>query len=297
MKTAGRSDAKAFENLQQKSMMSTPFDAEKPLEGDWTRVGRGKRSPPKYLPGLDPPMKGLTLERLQADFKTKSKVWRHSTCRRETLAILDKQQPDAGWRLQEAVCLATNSFSRENFQARQRSTMQWVAFFDIVQYLQTKQEAPVALLAQEPKYTALDEQFLQGLDVRVLEAELNADDVAGLGETKQHVRASSFVFEAFMDLGVEAVGDLFGGDPALYIGSSVERWRETPQRSGVASTTRRSAAEIVTDGRRNDDEEGEGGVTRSVAGFMGSRRSYRMPRFEEDPNIFDGLLIYWKEDG
>ncbi|KAK0353632.1 hypothetical protein LTR02_012580, partial [Friedmanniomyces endolithicus] len=274
-----------------------PNDAEQRPEGEWTRVGRSRRSPPKFLHGLDPPMKGLTLERLQTDFETKSRVWRNGTCRQQTLAILDKQQPDTGWQLQEAVCLATNSFSRDNFQARQRSIMQWVAFFDIVQHLQIKQDDPIAVFAQEPNYTALDKQFLQRLDVRVLDADLNGDHVAGLGEAKQHVRASSFVFEAFMDLGVEAVGDLFEGDPALYIGSSVERWRETSQRSGVASTAKRSAAEIVTDGGRNDDEDGEGGVTRSVARLMGSRRSYRMPRFEEDPNIFDGLLIYWKEDG
>ncbi|KAK0786620.1 hypothetical protein LTR75_013150 [Friedmanniomyces endolithicus] len=225
-------------------------------------------------------MKGLTLERLQTDFKTKSKVWRNSTCRQELLAILDKQQPDTGWQLQEVVCLATNSFSRDNFQARQRSMMQWVAFFDIVQHLQTRQEGSIALFAQEPNYTALDKQFLQSLDT-----------------AKQHSLASSFVFEAFMDLGVEAVGDLLGGDPVLYIGSSVERWREKPQRSGVASSARRSTAGIATDGGRNDDDDGEGGVARSVAGFTGTRKSYRMPRFEEDPNIFDGLLIYWKEDG
>ncbi|KAK1069871.1 hypothetical protein LTR12_008755 [Friedmanniomyces endolithicus] len=273
-----------------------PRTAEEHPEGGWTRVGRSKRSPPKHLHGLDPPIKGLTLERLRTDFDIKSKVWRHSTCRRETLAILDKQQPDAGWKLQEAVCLATNSFSRDNWQARQRSMMQWVAFFDLTQNLQNKQDDPIAVFAQEPNYTALDKQFLQSLDVRVLDVDHSPDCVAGLGEAKQHVRASSFVFEAFMDLGIEAVGDLFEGDPALYIGSSVERWRETPQRSGVASSTTRSRAGIGT-GVDGNGEGAEGGVARSVAGFMGPRKSYRMPRFEEDPNIFDGLLIYWKEDG
>ncbi|KAK0361144.1 hypothetical protein LTR94_024497 [Friedmanniomyces endolithicus] len=260
-----------------------PNSAEERLEGDWTRVGKSERYPPKFLHGTDPPMKGLTLERLQTDFKTKSKVWRNSTCRQELLAILDKQQPDTGWQLQEV--------------ARQRSMMQWVAFFDIVQHLQTRQEGSIALFAQEPNYTALDKQFLQSLDVRVLDADHNSEYAVGLGEAKQHSLASSFVFEAFMDLGVEAVGDLLGGDPVLYIGSSVERWREKPQRSGVASSARRSTAGIATDGGRNDDDDGEGGVARSVAGFTGTRKSYRMPRFEEDPNIFDGLLIYWKEDG
>ncbi|KAK0252185.1 hypothetical protein B0A54_08172 [Friedmanniomyces endolithicus] len=273
-----------------------PRTADEPLEGGWTRVGRGKQYAPKHLHGLDPPMKGLTLERLQADFATKSKVWRQSTCRREIVAILDKQQPNTGWQLQEAVCLATNSFSRDNFQARQRSMMQWVAFFDITQHLKARQESPVAIFAQEPNYTALDTQFLQTLDVRVLDAGHNIDYMDGLGEARQHVQASSFVFEAFMDLGVEAVRELLGGDPVLYIGSSVERWRETPQRSGVASTGTRSAKEIAADSDR-DGDGAERGVVRSVAEFVGSRRSYRMPRFEEDPNIFDGLLIYWKEDG
>ncbi|KAK0279758.1 hypothetical protein LTR91_005510 [Friedmanniomyces endolithicus] len=273
-----------------------PNSAEERVEGGWTRVGRGRGSAPKSLHGLAPPTQGLTLERLQADFEIKSKVWRKSTCRRETLAILDKQQPDAGWQIQEAVCLATNSFSRDNWQARQRSMMQWVAFFDITQHLKARQESPVAIFAQEPNYTALDTQFLQAIDVRVLDAGHNANYMDSLGEARQHVQASSFVFEAFMDVGVEAVRELFRGDPVLYIGSSVERWRETPQRSGVASTGTRSAKEIAADSDR-DGDGAERGVVRSVAEFVGSRRSYRMPRFEEDPNIFDGLLIYWKEDG
>ncbi|TKA79737.1 hypothetical protein B0A55_04368 [Friedmanniomyces simplex] len=267
-----------------------PCGAEEQLEEGWTRVGKGKRYVPEYLEGLDPPVKGLTVEHVHADFEAKSKLWRNSTCRKAVLAILDKQQPDAGWQLTEAVCLATNSFSRDNWQARQRSMMQWAAFFDITQYLQNKQDVYVNVFAQEPNYTLLDKQFLEALNVQVLEATHNTDYSTGLGEAKQFVVPSAFVFEPFMKISLENVQDLFGADPALYIGSSVERSLRLLQDDIDAKAARDAAY-----GRTVVDIDRKKLGSCSAAELMGGRRSYRMPRFEEDPNIFEGLLIYWKQ--
>ncbi|KAK5685450.1 hypothetical protein LTS10_003529 [Elasticomyces elasticus] len=257
-------------------------------EDGWTKVSRGKRDAPKHVSTLAQPMKDLTIGHLRTEFETKSKQWRSSTCRRAILNILDKQQPDEGWQLTEAVCLATNSFSRDNWQARQRSMMQWVAFFDITKHFQTLQEGYIHIYAQEPNYTPLDREFLASLEVQVLDAAIETASKDGLGEAEQHITPSAFVFEAFMDLGSRSVQQLSQGDPALYVGSSVERWLS---KSGPDA---RAMANSVQGLRSKHDVPTGTQPTPASLDFVATRGTYRMPKFEEDPNIFEGLHIYWK---
>ncbi|KAK4900998.1 hypothetical protein LTR27_002181 [Elasticomyces elasticus] len=258
------------------------------LDDGWTKVSRGKRDAPKHESNLAPPMRGLAVEHLRLEFETKSKQWRASTCRRAMLNILDKQQPDEGWQLTRAVCLATNSFSRDNWQARQRSMMQWVAFFDTTKYLQSLQKGHIQIYAQEPNYTPLDREFLASLKVQVLDAAVETASKDGLGEAEQHIKPSAFVFEAFMDLGSRSVQLLSQGDPALYVGSSVERWLST-QGSGA-----RTKANSVQGLQSKQDLPTGAQPTPASLGFVATRGIYRMPKFEEDPNVFEGLHIYWK---
>ncbi|KAK4961943.1 hypothetical protein LTR10_002437 [Elasticomyces elasticus] len=260
----------------------------KEFDDGWTKVSRGKRDAPKHVSTLAQPMKDLAIGHLRTDFETKSKQWGGSTCRRAILNILDKQQPEEGWQLTEAVCLATNSFSRDNWQARQRSMMQWVAFFDITKHLQSLQKGHVQIYAQEPNYTPLDREFLARLKVQVLDAAVETASKDGLGEAEQHITPSAFVFEAFMDLSSRSVQQLSQGDPALYVGSSVERWLST---SGFDA---RAKANSVQGLKLKQDLPTGAQPTPASLDFVATRGNYRMPRFEEDPNIFEGLHIYWK---
>ncbi|KAK5736518.1 hypothetical protein LTR17_007337 [Elasticomyces elasticus] len=257
-------------------------------EDGWTKVSRGKRDAPKHVSTLAQPMKDLTIGHLRIEFEAKSRQWGSSTCRRAILNILDKQQPEEGWQLTEAVCLATNSFSRDNWQARQRSMMQWVAFFDITKHLQTLEERHVQIYAQEPNYTPLDREFLASLGVKVLDAAIKTASAGGLGKAEQHIAPSAFVFEAFMDLGSRSVQQLSQGNPALYIGSSVERWLST---SGSGAGT---MANSVHAPGQEDVPYPKAETEFTPAQFVSTRGTYRMPRFDEDPNVFDGLHIYWK---
>lgn len=272
-----------------------PAGIEEQLEGGWVRVGRGQRYPPKCHKGFgaEPQMKGLTLERLREDFTVKAKQWHGSSCRQATLAILDRQQPDGGWRIEKAMCLATSSFSRDNWQSRQRSMTQWAVFDDLVQHLQTKQQHPIVILAQEPNYTPLDHRFLDSLGVQILDSDDNAEYPRGIGEAKQHLGPGTFIFEPFMDLGSDGIADMCAGDPALYIGNPIENWVEKYWRGKDRSWGAGSAAPSPSD----PAYEGwmEDGCP--IALFVEARRGYRFPRFEEDPNVLEGLRIYWKEAG
>jgi hypothetical protein len=247
----------------------------------WTVIGRGKGGKVQHVSGLAPIFKDLTLERLRADFSTKMKLWQASTCRKDTRDILRRQQPDEGWQLENAVCLATNSFSRDNWQARHRSMLQFAAFYDMADSLGRLQGRPLKLVAQEPNYTPLDVDFLADLDVQILAAGKASCSNGGLGEAEDHIHPSSFVFEAFLDLDANTVQRLLAGEPRLYIGSSLARLSAKPL-SATTGQFRRVQAALKEQQPRPQEV------------FARSRASYRLPRFDEDPNVFEGLSIYWQ---
>ncbi|EMC94034.1 hypothetical protein BAUCODRAFT_150257 [Baudoinia panamericana UAMH 10762] len=234
----------------------------------WTHVARGKgrrAAPP--APGLNPPLPDCSVSQIQDVFHAATRKWMVSTCRTEVLEILDRKKPDDGWQISKVVCLASGSFSRSNWQSRQRSMLQFAALVDIIEHLETDSELEsrdkIARFAQDPQYTAVDTEFLGCYGFTVLQSALSAVGKAELGLAAQHVSPASFVFEPFMDVSTEAVAELCAGDPALYIGSSIHR-----------NLTAKSKA---------------------AADFMRARGSYRMPAFTEDPNVFEGLAIWWKE--
>ncbi|KAK5110600.1 hypothetical protein LTR85_000977 [Meristemomyces frigidus] len=278
-----------------------PAGVEEQVEDGWTRVGKGKGKPPVYIHGLNPPMHDMSVEKIRADFDNKMKRWRASSCRKEIHRILDRQRPDEGWQIGNAVCLATGSFSRDNWQSRQRSMMQFAAFFDIVRHLQSAQTAIIKCYAQEPEYTPLDRDFLAAISVTTLDYEL-ASESSSLGAAVQHLNPTSFVFEPFMDLGVESMRELFGADARLYIGSSMQAWVDEANKTDLQIRADLMKAFIRKDHKISGDWDISAEdimqvrtQAKQAADFVRSRRSYRFPRFEDDPNVFEGLSICWKE--
>ncbi|KAK5135592.1 hypothetical protein LTR08_005072 [Meristemomyces frigidus] len=272
-----------------------PDGHEKQLDDGWTHIGKCKGKAPVHVHGLNPQMRDATVEKIRAEFEIKMKRWRNSSCYQQVRQILDRQQPEGGWQIGDAVCLATGSFSRDNWQSRQRSLAQFVAFMAVIQHLQKTQSTKILCYAQEPCYTPLDRDFLASMGVTNLHHDVTSDDF-GLGAAAEHLNASTFVFEPFMDLGVESMRALFGAGVRLYIGSSVQRW---------VDDIKKSAADIKVDIRRRRGVSDEGITadhidqlkmqSKQAEQFVRSRRSYKFPRFEEDPNVFEGLTIFWKE--
>lgn len=251
------------------------------VDNGWTTVGKGKGKgrggTAAIVDGFNPPIRDYTVEQVTRDFDRKLMAWQRSSCRLELLQILDRQQPDEGWNIENAICFATGSYSRDNFQSRQRSVMQAVAFLDIVQHLETRQDTEIAKFAQEPHFTEIDASYLSSKGVQTLPCEPNKDDRIGLGKASQHLSASTFVFEPFMDLDAAAASELFSVDVPLYIGSSLKRWTTQPS--------------IMLGGAHR-----ESAMQQAIV-YMQARRSYYFPTFEEDPNAFEGLSIYWREPG
>ena len=278
---------------QESYQFDMPDGHEQQLDDGWTRVSRGKAKEPVYIHGLNPQSRDMTVEKIRADFESKKKRWLNSSCNLQVRQILDRVRPDEGWQIGNAVCLATGSFSRDNWQNRQRSLMQFVAFTAVVQHLQKAQTPKILCYAQEPEYTPVDKEFLASMGLITLPCHKGLDDL-GLGAAATYLNASTFVFEPYMDLSVDSMRELFGSGVRLYIGSSLQRWADDSPKAD-------SNDKAETPG--SDDSSGEESRAimrirtelRQLEQSIRSKRSYKFPRFEEDPNVFEGLRIFWEE--
>ncbi|KAI7218611.1 hypothetical protein KC333_g3473 [Hortaea werneckii] len=259
-------------------------------EDSWTVIGRGKgrgkgRANPQPSAQRDnPPLRNHGANQIAEDIQKKAKAWHNSSCRQDLRRIMDKKRPDEGWRIERAVCLAVGSFSRDNWQSRQRSLMQFVAFVDIVKHLQDDGEGQIQCFAQEPQFTESDQTYLASIGVQVIEHHPDANSKA-LGPIHEHLGPSTFVFEPFMDFDFNGMQSLFSTDPSFYIGSSAKRWIDL-SKCHVQSESQ--ATELKAAGLPALAAE-------KALDFGRTRASCHFPVFEEEPLIFEGLDLYWKQ--
>ncbi|KAI7276711.1 hypothetical protein KC345_g6789 [Hortaea werneckii] len=196
---------------------------------------------------------------------------------------MNKKRPDEGWRIERAVCLAVGSFSRDNWQSRQRSLMQFVAFLDIVKHLQQDGEGQIQCYAQEPQFTESDQTYLASIGIQVIEHRPDTNSKA-LGPIHEYLGPSTFIFEPFMDFDLNGMQSLFNTDPNFYIGSSAKRWIELSKNH--VRFERRTAESKAADLSVSSFEK--------ALNFGRTRASCHFPVFEEEPLIFEGLDLYWK---
>ena len=197
-----------------------PNSEEDPDDG-WTHVGRKKGARPTFTQPVNPADNELTIEKITREFNRNMATWRRSSCRQEGLEMINKHEPDEGWQIEKAVCLGSGSFSRDNVECRKRTMLQFALFMDVVQHLRKSASAHIECFVQDPKYTALDYEFLYSLGVTALECSF-IDIHRSSGPAKHHLGPKSVVFDLFMDMEPWQMRDLFTCNLKLYIGSSMQ---------------------------------------------------------------------------
>lgn len=248
---------------------------------EWTPVPsrKGKKSRPSQaqplshgLASAPPPVsRDLTISDIKRDFETKLKQWRKTECRKQLLKLVEWVLDVRGSeKLERFVCLGSGSLSRDNVECRRRTLWQTVVFWDFVEYVRGQQdegeevEREGDVWVSDPAYTELDREYFKTLGVEVVDVDKNA---MGLGEVKQHLGEGTVLFEPFVDMNADMMRDLVEQDAGIYVGSSV---------GGLQK---------------------RGGELGELAKKFGSNRVMRkFPVFEIDPNVFDGMEIYWKEE-
>lgn len=245
--------------------------AHQPAADDaWTTVGRGKGNRPSHAktPKVNGQDRSITAEDLQRDFHKKRKLWQASSCRKALIQTLDKSRQDEGWVLTKAICLATGSFSTHNFEMNKRSMLQLACFIDLAEVMGEESGAKIEMFAQEPSYNKVDEEFLAGLSITVLHipAGMNPYDI-GLGPSKAHMGPNTLTCNFFMNISLTAVEEFFGIEHGLYLGTPFNQ-------------TYKVSAPHFAKARETFHEE---------------YAMKKLPRFEEDPGVFEGLVVYWPE--
>lgn len=123
------------------------------------------------------------------------------------------------------------------------------------------------MYAQEPTFTDLDREFFSTLGITVLPSQFGDK---GLGLAGKELGKGTFLFEPFVDMNEGMLRSMLEEDVGLYIGSSIQ---------GIL-------------GRRGGSELGE------LAKRFGEGREMRkFPGFEVEPNVLEGMGIWWREEG
>ena len=129
------------------------------------------------------------------------------------------------------------------------------------------------MTAKELVYAPLDLDFLAHMNVTGSNSTTNDHAVGNRDPGTSKSMPGSFVFDAFMDKTLPSVRQLFNSNPSLLVGTS---------------------SPVVGAGKTSEDEINE---MRSLYQTFDTRYSnYRFPRFEEDPNVFEGLRICWANE-
>ncbi|CAK1365187.1 hypothetical protein CB0940_08799 [Cercospora beticola] len=248
---------------------------------EWTSVPsrKGKKSRPSqaqpvshgHANGPPPVSRDLTMSDIKRDFDTKRKQWKKTECRKQLLKLVDWVLDARGpGRMEKFVCLGSGSLSRDNVECRRRSLWQVVVFWDLVEYVRGQQEKGEdveggdGVWVSDPAYTELDREYFKTLGIKVVDVDRNAK---GLGEVREYLGEGTLLFEPFVDMNADMMRDLVERDVGIYVGSSA---------GGLQK---------------------RGGELGELAKKFGSNRTMRrFPVFEVDPNVFDGMELYWKEE-
>ena len=265
-----------------------PASEEQSPDG-WTRIVKGKKKTACSPQNLNSPAKDLTVSKVTQHFNTMMNIWQQSECRQQTIQILQRIRPEHGWNVRNAVCLATGSFSRDNLECRRRSMWQMVVFADLARHIQADGEGEYQLVAQDPQYTPLDRLFLAQSGIAMLQTEPPNDGSTGLGSAKQYLQQDTFIYEPFLHMSQEMLQEIVEANPRLYIGSSIHGMTH-----GCSNMDRSKDVHSSADQNTTAKHESGTPVNRVASQFCEQYNMYRFPTFEIDPNIFEGMFVFWK---
>ena len=258
-------------------------------DDNWTSVSRSRnsRNPQPIVNGTPRPSRDITLDDIKREFEAKTKQWQKTDCRKQLLRELYRpvEDDDGIAVIERYICVGAGSLSRDNVECRRRSMWQMVVFVDLVRWMLDFYELPIegygakdavdnwdvhqgrraqGIWACDPAYTELDVEFLKTVGVEVHQHE---EGEVGFGKLAQYLEGGrTFLFEPFVDMNDKMVRDMVASDVALYIGSSI----------GGVKERRGEAGDLAME-------------------FTKDRNMKKFPSFEVDPNIFEGMGIYWKE--
>jgi hypothetical protein len=212
-----------------------------------------KKKPAKKIAGQLPTrtVKDLTAAKLAAEFEKLQERWKEAGIARQ----LDDLECGE---LKEAVCIGIGSFSRD-WEHRWRSLWQLVLFVHVA-----SKSPSIRMYAQDPAFTALDIEFLNSLNVEVVDTSIET-----------HITPETFVFSPFVDWFILLPIFMKERDPSVYIGNEV-----LDDYSSYANFDEKKG---------KVDECNDLGKT-----FLHGRDIVKLKDFEHHAHAFNGMVVYTK---
>lgn len=241
-------------------------------DDDWTFVPRKKQGKAPTVTSTHTPasLKDATLESIGKEFAVKSRAWIRSDARQQLRRTLAHLKPDAGWKIETAVCLGTGSFSRDNFDCRKRTLEQFAMFVDTVEYLHELEGKEIEIYVQEGWYNELDKKFLETLGMKVPDMKPGSYPIPDCGPATKYFGPHTFVCELYIEHNEGTIRTLTQSQAPL-----------------LMSTSRR----MCTRGFYAGEAFKEGDLIRLLNFIDKEYKTLRFPYFEEDPNVFEGMDV------
>lgn len=162
----------------------------------------------------------LAIEKLVAIFRWAQKAWAENDSRRDLHRLVKCLEPVRGWNINQAITLATGSFSLRDDDARRCSSgfIQLAAFLDVAQELCGVTKS-MRLIAQDPVYTHLDLLFLRELGIEAFRGGVPGSqlrDAVGL------ITADTLVCEWYIGPAKSYLEQLAHAQPRLVIATQIQ---------------------------------------------------------------------------
>ncbi|KAM0276523.1 hypothetical protein ACHAQH_006672 [Verticillium albo-atrum] len=202
---------------------SAPIEDRPVEQEEWTRVkskSKFRRAPRNTVPKAlaakashDEPRHHTSVLEIQAEFETFRTRWYESDAHRR-LAVLLEENAAAHDPVRMAICLGVGTFDMEDggWDARRRTYIQLIAFLDMVELLSKASSESIRCIFQEPRFTANDKAFLEGLGHEVVESP------GAFEAVDEH--SLLFAVHMYRPIYEAALSTL----PAMFVGTGWETW-------------------------------------------------------------------------
>jgi hypothetical protein len=210
--------------------LALPVGEERWYDSGYVHMGKGLDRLPAVCQGVGRPRKDITAKDIMKEHDAILGLWKSSPFRKHLLGMIERNKPERGWTIDNAICLGPGTFSREEGctsgasaeVGNTRGMFQLVMFLDVVDHL--RYSCPkLQIVVQDTLFTPMDREFLKELGVETVDypvltlpqeiMEYDGPDVV------KRITPNSFVCELCVPEKEGLMNALIHEKPALVIGT------------------------------------------------------------------------------
>lgn len=190
----------------------------------------------------------ISFDQVQKAYEKQLKEWEHSECRAQFLDIINRGPFSHGWQFDKVVVLATAGFCQQGLGDRTRAMFQFICAVDLARELERRdgaKEGKVQVFAQDPAYTAVDGELMDGLGVTQFEISTQDMQRDDLKTTRDHIGPHTVLLDFGMPVYGELCKAMFEMGVCLRVGVGPRALRHYPGEQGEGLQMRLDLADRI----------------------------------------------------